>query len=65
MSLKHFHLVFIVIATLFCGLFALWCFLAKGVDGSTRVMGWVSAAAFVALAAYFPWFCKKSRKVIL
>ena len=65
MSLKHFHIVFIVIAGLFCVLFALWCFRAEGADPSIRIMGWVSLAGGVALAVHCPWFFKKSRKVIL
>lgn len=65
MSLKHFHILFIAIAALFCGLFAAWCLLAEGEGRSIRVMGWASLAAFAALVAYFPWFYKKAKRVLL
>jgi hypothetical protein len=68
MSLKGFHIVFIVFATL-CSLgFAAWIFLAPQhvITDSLKIAGWLSAAAGMSLLLYGVWFVlKKSRKIIV
>ena len=68
MSLKGFHIVFIVLAAL-CSLgFALWIFVAPQhvVTESLQVAGWLSGVVGVALVLYGFWFVlKKSRKIII
>lgn len=68
MSLKGFHIFFIVLASL-CSLgFAAWTFLAPQnvLTGPILVSGWTSAFAGVTLAVYGVWFVvKKSRKIIV
>lgn len=68
MSLKGFHIVFIVLAAL-CSLgFAVWSFMAPPyvVTEPLRISGWISAVAGLSLVVYGVWFVfKKSRKIIL
>lgn len=68
MSLKGFHIVFIVLAAL-CSLgFAAWIFLApqEMVSQALRVSGWLSGLVGVSLVFYGIWFVvKKSRKIIV
>ncbi len=64
MSLKHFHILFIVVAALFCLAFGAWALLARDVESAIRGMGMFSVALGLALAGYGVWFRKKSRRVI-
>ncbi|MGK0187981.1 MAG: hypothetical protein ACI9R3_003773 [Verrucomicrobiales bacterium] len=68
MSLKGFHIVFIVLAALLSLGFAAWISFVPQeiVTGSLRVSGWLSGAAGVSLVLYGIWFVlKKSRKIIV
>lgn len=64
MSLKHFHLLFIVIAALFCLLFGAWALLAMDVSATIRGMGVFSVILGGALVAYGVYFLRKSRRII-
>ena len=68
MSLKGFHVVFIVLAVL-CSLgFAAWALTAtsEAATSSIRAAGWISGVGGVLLACYGVWFVlKKSRKLIV
>jgi hypothetical protein len=64
MSLKHFHLVFIFLATLCAFGFAAWAFFAAWADSVMRVPGGFSVALGVFLIAYGVWFWKKSRHLV-
>ncbi len=65
MSLKVFHVVFIVLA-IFCSFgFAAWTLLAEDVSVTSQVAGAVSAVLGLALVAYGYWFVtRKARKLI-
>ncbi len=60
MSLKVFHLVFIVLAILMAIGCALWAFLNE----TAFVFGIGSSVTAVALMVYGIWFLKKSQKII-
>ena len=65
MSLKAFHLVFIVFSTGICAAFALWCavdFASTG-DAGTLAMGLVSLACAIAMIPYSRWFLRKLKNV--
>ncbi len=61
MSLKSFHILFIIFATLLAAGCAAWSLVNQAAPG----FGIVSAAAAVALVVYGIWFLKKSRKIIV
>jgi hypothetical protein len=61
MSLKAFHIVFIMLATLLAAGCAWWAF----ANDAGFAFGVVSAVVAVALAIYGVYFVKKSRKLIL
>ena len=65
MSLKAFHVAFIFLSTALCGGFALWCFREMTRTESTGygIVGGISAAGVLALAAYAVRFLRKSRDV--
>ena len=68
MSLKGFHVVFIVLAALCSISFAVWVFQAPGdvATDALRTAGWVSGGAGLVLVLYGIWFAmKKSRKIIV
>ncbi len=60
MSLKVFHLLFIVLAILLAIGCALWAFL----NDAGVAFGIGSAVSAVALVIYGIWFLKKSQKII-
>lgn len=64
MSLKHFHILFIVFAALFSLAFGSWALLARDLDGAIRGMGLFSVILGVVLAGYGLWFVKKAKRVI-
>lgn len=64
MSLKHFHILFIAIAALFCFAFGTWALLAREGEVAIRGMGIFSAVLGLALVVYGIWFRKKTRRVI-
>lgn len=60
MSLKAFHIFFIMLATLLAAGCAWWAF-----ANSITVFGAASAASAVALLIYGIYFIRKSRRIIL
>ena len=61
MSLKIFHICFIIISALLCAGVAWWCFandVAKGYS-------YIFAAWALLLPVYGAWFLKRTRKLIL
>lgn len=65
MSLKAFHIAFILLSAALCAGFALWCFreMSRADNLGYGVAGGASAAGVVALAVYAVRFLKKSRSV--
>lgn len=61
MSLRAFHIAFIVISSLLSAGFAAWCFANAAPENSYRLMGTASAAAFPALILYLYFFVRKTR----
>ena len=64
MSLKHFHILFILLAVLCTLVFAAWALLLPGMGAGIRGMGWFSGALGIFLLGYGGWFLKKSKHVI-
>lgn len=65
MSLKVFHVVFIILAVLCTLGFSAWTILAEDVTLLSRVAGAASAVLGVALAVYGYWFVtRKARQLI-
>ena len=65
MSLKAFHIVFIVAALLVSAGFGLWGandYLQNG-DAGSLWMGLISLVVAVAIVPYASWFLRKTRKV--
>jgi len=65
LSLKAFHIVFVVVSTFLAGGFAVWAFReyhAKG-EGGTLALGVASAVATVVLLWYGRWFLRKLKRV--
>ena len=60
MSLKIFHILFIVLSILLAALCAAWSF----VNQTSFAFGVASAAVGVGLMFYGVWFLKKSKKII-
>ncbi len=65
MSLKFFHVLFVVLATLLSVGFAVWSFAqaAAGAGGLYRVLGILALVVAVALVVYGRWFLKKMKDV--
>ncbi len=65
MSLKAFHIVFVIISTLLCVAFGFWAFDARsaGDDTSLLIAGSASLACSVALVVYGVWFLRKLKGV--
>lgn len=61
MSLKAFHVVFVVVSTLFAVGFAFWGFQEYRATGnkSTLTLAFLSVAAGAALVVYGRWFLRK------
>lgn len=67
MSLKHFHIVFIVLAVLTSFGFAAWALTGDVVapnSAGIRTTGWISLILGFVLSVYGVWFFRKSKKVI-
>jgi hypothetical protein len=60
MSLKIFHIIFIVLAVSICAFCAVWGFISHVTPG----FSYGSAAAAVLLLIYGIWFLRKSRNII-
>ncbi len=65
MSLKHFHLAFIVLSVVITIGFGLWAVLVQGLPAGFDTMGWISLAGGVALAIYGIRFLRKSKSIII
>ena len=65
MSLKSFHLVFIVISILFSLLFGIWAVVNYGSSGRTAelLLGIVSLVGAVGMSIYLFFFLKKFKHV--
>ena len=65
MSLKTFHLIFILIAILFSFGTAWWAFShpADELDGSLRQVGMISVGVGALFLVYLPFFIRKSRSI--
>ncbi|MFK5921557.1 MAG: hypothetical protein QM496_05215 [Verrucomicrobiota bacterium] len=59
MSLKQFHIVFIVLAVMVSAGFAVWAFTTYQPQGGVMLMGGISSVVAVALSIYGVWFLKK------
>ncbi|MCB1205593.1 MAG: hypothetical protein KDN18_15130 [Verrucomicrobiae bacterium] len=64
MSLKHFHLAFITICTLFFAGLGAWCLLVEGLPDMFRVMGWLSLLFGAAMLIYGIRFLKKIKTLV-
>ncbi len=60
MSLKSFHLVFIIASILLSGFFSYWAF----VNQVSSTVGYISGAVSVTLFVYGVSFVRKARKII-
>jgi hypothetical protein len=60
MSLKAFHIVFILVSALFSAGMALWAFKTGASDG----LGWGSSVASALIAVYWVRFVVKSKSII-
>ena len=65
MSLKAFHVFFIIIATLLTIVFGIWGIRTymQTADFTDLIMGIASFIATIILLVYFRWFLKKLKKV--
>ena len=61
MSLKAFHVIFIIVSILLAVGCAGWSWFNR----TSPVFGYASAAAAVALVLYGIWFVRKSRRIIV
>ena len=65
MSLKLFHVPFVVICVLFAWGFGAWCLLLPGLPEMFQWMGWASVAGGAVLLVYGVRFLKKMKSVII
>jgi hypothetical protein len=68
MSLKGFHIFFIMVAATFCAAMAGWAFLGSSGDvlgEGAKPFGFTAIIAGVALYAYGAWFAVKKAKHII
>lgn len=65
MSLKIFHIIFIIVAAMSLLGFAAWTFFAglPESEGGVKVLGAFSAAGGVGLLGYLGWFIAKAKKI--
>ena len=65
MSLKAFHLVFIILSILFTLMFGVWGVVNHGSSGKSAelVMGIISLAGAIGLSLYLRYFLKKLKHV--
>ena len=65
MSLKAFHLVFIILSILFTLMFGVWGVVNHGSSGKTAelVLGVISLAGTVGLSVYLRYFLKKLKHI--
>lgn len=65
MSLKVFHICFIVISVLLTGGFGVWALMVNGLPGAFRIMGGVSLLGAIILVFYGIRFLKKAKSIIV
>ena len=65
MSLKHFHVVFIVVAILCTLGFAAWALMTRVQTVDIRALGWFSLVLGIGLSFYGAWFLKKSKHIVI
>jgi len=65
MSLKYFHILFILLAVMTTIGFGLWAILVNGLPGGLRAMGGFSVASGVVLLVYGIRFLRKARSIII
>ena len=65
MSLKLFHILFILLSVLTALGFGLWALLVNGLPGAFRVMGVLSLVGGLALLIYGIRFLKKAKSIIV
>ena len=65
MSLKYFHIVFIVLSVLTTVAFGLWAVLVNGLPPGFKAMGAISLGLGVLLLIYGIRFLKKSKSIII
>ncbi|MDF1754431.1 MAG: hypothetical protein P1U89_16725 [Verrucomicrobiales bacterium] len=65
MSLKHFHLLFIVLSILITLGFGLWAVLLNGLPSGFKAMGGFSLFLSVILIVYGIRFLRKSKSIII
>jgi hypothetical protein len=61
MSLKIFHICFILLSTVLAAGSAVWAFR----EAASLVLGWVCTTFAVIMPIYGVWFLRKTRKLIL
>jgi hypothetical protein len=61
MSLKGFHILFVIVATLLAFLCGAWAFYFE-VEG---FFGWFSVSVGSVLLLYCNWFIRKARRIII
>ena len=65
MSLKGFHIFFILIATVFCFGFTAWAFMGAGnLEAEMKIPGIVTGGLGIVLLAYGVWFAWKKAATI-
>lgn len=64
MSLKNFHIAFIIIVVFSAWGFAAWCLLFPELPSMFQIMGWTSLVGGFAALIYGIRFLKKSKSVI-
>ncbi|MEM9283425.1 MAG: hypothetical protein AAGA96_16500 [Verrucomicrobiota bacterium] len=64
MSLKHFHIAFVLFCLLFSWGFAAWCLLLPGQAPMLRTMGWISLIGGFVLLFYGVRFYSKIKDII-
>ncbi len=64
MSLKHFHIAFVTICTLFFAGLGAWCLLFEGLPTMFRAMGWLSLVCALGMLVYGIRFLKKIRTLV-
>ena len=65
MSLKYFHILFILLSVMITVGFGCWALLATGLPGGFRWMGGLSLAGGVFLVFYGIRFLKKTKSIII
>ncbi len=64
MSLKHFHIAFVTVCTLFFAGLGAWCLLVDALPAAIRAMGWLSLVCAVGMLVYGIRFLKKIRTLV-